>query len=91
MTDAKLAALTADVNSDYVTARDGGRVSWDDIDAVADALAVAPRRGSTPSVVGRKARVSTTTAYRALEWLVDQQSAHTSGNGTWTRYHPGRK
>ena len=57
------------------------------LDAVADALTETP---ASPSVIGRKAHVSTTDAHAALRWLVARQMAVGVGNGAWTRYRERR-
>ena len=58
------------------------------IDAVADALEA--MRDATISRLARKARVDYLDARDAVNWLVAHSYAHTSGNGCWTHYHPGR-
>lgn len=53
------------------------------LDAVADALTLDPQ---APSVIARRAHVSTVDAYRALRWLTDNRMAVPIGNGSWKKY-----
>lgn len=63
---------------------------WQLIEQVADALEALGE--ATPSRIARKARLPYTQAVRvALDYLIGEQSAHTSGNGCWTHYHHGRR
>lgn len=59
------------------------------LDSLSDLLEATGREGITPSVAGRKVKVSTNEARAGLEWLVENRFAHTVGNGAWTRYRYG--
>jgi hypothetical protein len=41
---------------------------------------------ATPSRIARKAGITTTEAYVALAWLVENRMAVATGNGAWTKY-----
>jgi hypothetical protein len=44
----------------------------------------------TPSKAARYAKVTSHEAWEILRYLVAHGYAHTSGNGAWTHFHPGR-
>jgi hypothetical protein len=64
----------------------------EELDPVADAIeaALKTKGDLTASAAARAARTDTLTARRVLFYLVSHAYAHTSGNGAWTHYHPGR-
>lgn len=70
-------------------ASDANGIAFDLADAITEALEKA--RDLTPSAAARKVGCSRSAAWIVLGWLVDHQYAHTSGNGAWTHYHPGRR
>jgi hypothetical protein len=61
---------------------------WDALDRITATLEA--DLDLTPSRVARKAKVDRNHVYSLLGWMVAHQLAHTSGNGAWTHYHPGR-
>lgn len=78
-------AVTASPDPDGLTDEEYATV--DRVEAVLDA---AGPDGLTPSATARRAGISATDAGRLLRWMCAGRFAHTSGNGAWTRYHPGR-
>lgn len=61
---------------------------WDALDRMTEALEA--HRDLTPSALARKAKVDSGRVYTLLDYLVAHQYVHTSGNGAWKHYHPGR-
>lgn len=62
---------------------------YDVADRLVLALEAAAPAGLTPSQAARQARCTYREAADTLAWMVDEQYAHTSGNGAWTHYHAG--
>ena len=60
---------------------------FDTADAIAPALTDIPQ---SPSVLARKAHVSTPAAHRALRWMAAHHYAVAVGNGAWTKYRTRR-
>lgn len=71
----------------YAAAALGSEPTDDVLDAVADALTDEPL---PPSVIARKAKVTTYQAFSALEWLLQAQMCVAIGNGAWRRYRNRR-
>lgn len=79
----------------YTRLSDG---DWAEADRLSLALEQTAATGLTPSAAARKAGTpydpryggSTQYARWLLDRLVERQFAHTTGNGTRTRYWPGR-
>lgn len=64
--------------------------TWDLMDRLEAAVDAGDARGVTPSMAARKAHTDTVSARRLLEWMAAHRYVHTTGNGAWTRYYPGR-
>ena len=68
-------------------------LALEEIYEIADALSeptVLTDEPQTPSVLARKAKVTTQQAHRALCWMVANHYAVAVGNGAWTRYRTRR-
>jgi hypothetical protein len=65
----------------------------DDEFAIADRIEAVMKRsgnGITTSFAARAVKVDYTKAYKVLDYLVEHQYVHTTGNGARTHYHWGR-